>query len=394
MAGQITHMEVAYRLIDRLGIDEGKEEFILGSVAPDSVHFDEDYLSKKIHSHLFENCGPWGDTQNYNNWIINIRTFWNKYVINEKDSIQRTFYTGIVVHCLTDYWNDLMIWRALQKKMIPPMTYDGFKEAYYPESNRIDRWLFQNTQNAGQIMDFLENSRVSDFDDYLKATCINKMKRHLIDVQYNLPDPIDVSGHIYYKADMIRQFVNEVPDRICEQIKEFRESPAVWMQLINDDYSGHVEKLRHACRGIMVRDGKVLLCLEPESGKYIIPGGGVEGHEDYAECCEREMLEETGYRTKAITGFLEVEELFDVWRHINHFFICELVEDTGVQHLTEAESLAGYTNVWMPFEEALEVFGKYEDYHTSDIAIYGLYKREYVALKEYEKFNMVRAKKQ
>ena len=28
-------------------------------------------------------------------------------------------------------------------------------------------------------------------------------------------------------------------------------------------------------------DGKVLLCHEPESGLYIIPGGGVEGHEDY-----------------------------------------------------------------------------------------------------------------
>lgn len=67
MAGQITHMEIAYKLIDRLGIDEGKEEFILGSVAPDSVHFDDDYLSKKVHSHLFENCGPWGDTQNYDN---------------------------------------------------------------------------------------------------------------------------------------------------------------------------------------------------------------------------------------------------------------------------------------------------------------------------------------
>ena len=148
MAGQITHMEVAYRLIDRLGIAQGKEEFILGSVAPDSVHFDEDYLPKKIHSHLFENCGPWGDTQNYDNWIINIKAFWNKYVVKENDNIQKAFYIGIVVHCLTDYWNDLLIWRALQKEMIPPMTYDGFKEEYYPESNRIDRWLYQNIDNA------------------------------------------------------------------------------------------------------------------------------------------------------------------------------------------------------------------------------------------------------
>ena len=384
MAGQITHMAVAYRLIDKLGIDEGKEEFILGSVAPDSVHFDEDYLSKKIHSHLFENCGPWGDTQNYDNWIANIRAFWTRYVVNEKNSIQRSLYVGIVVHCLTDYWNDLLIWRALQKEMIPPMTYDGFKEAYYPESQRIDRWLYQNIENADLIMQLLENSRETDFEDYLKATCIAKMKRHLIDVQYNLPDPIDVSGHKFYKADMMRLFVSEVPDRICEQIKEFDNASVAQMQIINEDFLGHVEINRHACRGIMVRDGKILLCHEPKSGLYIIPGGGVEGHEDYSKCCEREMLEETGYRTKAKTEYLDIEELFDVWRHINHYFICELIEDTGVQHLTEAEKLAGYTNVWMPFQDAMDIFGKYEDYHETDIAVYGLYKRELAALKEYE----------
>lgn len=386
MAGQITHMEVAYRLIGRLGIDEGKAEYILGSVAPDSVHFDEDYLSKKIHSHLFENCGPWGDTQNYDNWIINIKAFWNKYVVKENDDIRKAFYIGIVVHCLTDYWNDLLIWRALQKEMIPPMTYDGFKEEYYPESNRIDRWLYQNIKNGDDILRLLEDSKEADFEDYVKASCMTKMKRHLIDVQYNLPDPIDVSGHKYYQSDMILKFVSEVPDRICEQIKEFEDSFPVQMQLINDDYLGRIEKIRHACRGILVRDERVLLCHEPKSGLYIIPGGGVEGHENYADCCEREMLEETGYRTKTAAGYLDIEELFDVWRHINHYYICELIEDTGVQHLTEAERLAGYTNAWVPLEEALEIFGKYEDYHSSDIAIYGLYRREHTALKEYEKF--------
>ena len=53
MAAQMIHMAVAYKLMEPLGVDACKEEFILGSVAPDSVHFDEDYLPKKIHSHLF-----------------------------------------------------------------------------------------------------------------------------------------------------------------------------------------------------------------------------------------------------------------------------------------------------------------------------------------------------
>ena len=183
---------------------------------------------------------------------------------------------------------------------------------------------------------------------------------------------------------ILLKFVSEVPDRIYEQIKEFEDGFSVQMQLINDDYLGRIEKIRHACRGILVQDGKILLCHEPGSGLYIIPGGGVEGHENYADCCGREMLEETGCKTRAVKEYLDIEELFDVWRHINHYYICELVEDTKVQHLTEAEKLAGYTNAWVPIGEALDIFGKYEDYHYKDIAVYGLYKREYAALKEYK----------
>ena len=41
--------------------------------------------------------------------------------------------------------------------------------------------------------------------------------------------------------------------------------------------------------------------------------------------------------------------------------------------------------MWIPLKQAIEIFGKYEDYHDKDIAVYGLYKREYTALKEYEK---------
>ncbi len=224
MSGQITHMVIAHRLAGALGIDEGKEEFILGSVAPDSVHFSDDYLPKKIHSHLFENCGPWGDTQDYDNWIKNIKAFHNKYVVNETAPIKRCFLLGIVVHCLTDYWNDLLIWRALQKKMIPPMSFDEFKEAYYPESFRIDRWLYQNHQNAGEIMKLLGDSKEFDFEDYLRKSEICKMKDHLINEQYNLPDPIDVSGHKYYSAAMILHFIEEVPDRVCLQLEEFQQN--------------------------------------------------------------------------------------------------------------------------------------------------------------------------
>lgn len=158
------------------------------------------------------------------------------------------------------------------------------------------------------------------------------------------------------------------------------------IQLINDDYWGQFERLRHACRGIVVSDGKVLLSYETKNNKYMIPGGGVEDGESYAECCERELLEETGMKVKAIEEYLEIEELFENWKHVNHYFICELIEDTGIQHLTDGEKEAGYVSRWIDLDEAIKDFGGYERFHNVDIADYGLYRREFMSLKEYKEF--------
>jgi 8-oxo-dGTP pyrophosphatase MutT (NUDIX family) len=156
------------------------------------------------------------------------------------------------------------------------------------------------------------------------------------------------------------------------------------LKLINEDYQGHVDIVRHAGRGIVIKDGKILLSYVEKCDNYMLPGGGVEGDESLEECCARELLEETGIVVKPKDYYLEIEELFDVWQHFNHYFICEFVEDTGVLNLTEAEKNANYKHVWLPVEEAKEIFGEYEKYHHTDIALYGLYRREYEALKTLE----------
>ena len=34
---------------------------------------------------------------------------------------------GLCVHCLTDYWNDIKIWKRLQSEHIPPMKFEEFE---------------------------------------------------------------------------------------------------------------------------------------------------------------------------------------------------------------------------------------------------------------------------
>ena len=166
------------------------------------------------------------------------------------------------------------------------------------------------------------------------------------------------------------------------------------IQLVNEDYEGHVDVCRHACRGIVIKDGKILLSYESNEDKYIIPGGGVEEGETFAECCAREIKEETGMIVKPIEEYLEIEEFFLNWQHIQHYFLCEFVEDTGTQALTDAEIKNGDVPRWIRFEDAVGTFGRYEEFHDINIADYGLYRREFLALKALRKSNIFVSRKE
>ena len=221
MALQMTHMVVAYKLAEHLKIKENTPEFILGSIAPDSVWFSDSYMEKKIHSHCFECCGPWGETQDYVRWIENIKEFWNKYVTQEKDSRTKAFLIGLCVHNLTDYCFDIMIWSVLKKKLIPPMTFDEFKEVYYPEARRFDEWLYQNCECTKEIFDLLDASKELDFEDYVFAENQVTMKKHFAKTQYNIQEKVDASVNKYFTFDMHQYFIEEAPNKICELIKGF-----------------------------------------------------------------------------------------------------------------------------------------------------------------------------
>ena len=46
------------------------------------------------------------------------------------------------------------------------------------------------------------------------------------------------------------------------------------IELVGESYSGKWTRSRTACRGIVLREGKLLLSHEAGSGLWMIPGGG------------------------------------------------------------------------------------------------------------------------
>ena len=88
--------------------------------------------------------------------------------------------------------------------------------------------------------------------------------------------------------------------------------------------------LREAVRGIIFREGKLLMIYSPVNGDYKFPGGGVDADESYHEALHREINEEAGATVIAITGefgkMLEysnaIEEDYETFKMYSYYYFC------------------------------------------------------------------------
>ncbi len=147
-------------------------------------------------------------------------------------------------------------------------------------------------------------------------------------------------------------------------------------------YSDPPERERIAGRGIVVRDGRILLSHELNTGVYMTPGGGIEEGETLAECCRRELMEETGYEVKPLFQFLKINEYSFETKYISNYFICQVTGE-GRQTLTDIEVEHGIVPEWIKIEDALAIFGTYDE-KTPDVR--SLYIRELTTINKYLEF--------
>ncbi|MDO5773947.1 MAG: NUDIX hydrolase [Spirochaetales bacterium] len=153
------------------------------------------------------------------------------------------------------------------------------------------------------------------------------------------------------------------------------------IDIVGDNYLGKWDKTRTACRGIVIENSKILLSYENITGQWMIPGGGLEENESEADCCIREIAEETGILVNASECLLEIDEYYENWKLINKYFICK-AKGTTETKLTEREQKVGMEARWLSVDEAKNIFSKHASYAAMDEIRRGLYLREHTALCE------------
>lgn len=156
------------------------------------------------------------------------------------------------------------------------------------------------------------------------------------------------------------------------------------IEILGDNRFETFSKTRVGCRGIVIQDGKMLVSREEVTDYWLIPGGGLEKGETFAQCCIREVLEETGYLVEPLEEFLVMNEYYEEYKYISHYFVCR-VAGTGQQHLTEFEKARGLVPKWVDVPFFLEIVSKHQEYAASNEEKRGAYLREYTAITEYLK---------
>lgn len=141
-------------------------------------------------------------------------------------------------------------------------------------------------------------------------------------------------------------------------------------------------KYREACRGIVIKEDKILLTYEVNTDQWFIPGGGLESGETIKECCAREFAEETGYVVDVKERFLTINEYYEEWHFVSHYFICDSIGKT-TRRLTERELKVGLEPRWISLDEGIGIFSKHQAYADEDEMKRGAYLREYQALLSY-----------
>ena len=167
---------------------------------------------------------------------------------------------------------------------------------------------------------------------------------------------------------------------VVERMTALRNEYGRIVRIIGDNYSGKWNKTRTACRGIIIRDNRLLLSYETATGQWMLPGGGLEADEDEQECCIREVAEETGFRIRPTDCVLEIDEYYEDYKWVNRYFFGEVTGETAV-HMTEREKEAGMEPRWLPPDEIIQIFSEHASYADTDEMRRGIYFREYTVLK-------------
>ena len=120
-------------------------------------------------------------------------------------------------------------------------------------------------------------------------------------------------------------------------------------------------KFRPSVRGLVIRDGKILMIHSKKYDYYKFPGGGMEPGEAQKQALCREVAEESGFRVipDSIRAYGLVRKISkggetEIFDQENFYYLCDVSDAVG-QTLDDYEAEEGFTPEFITPQWAIEV---------------------------------------
>ncbi|MCL2287129.1 MAG: hypothetical protein FWC32_12305 [Firmicutes bacterium] len=234
MAFPLTHLCVAYKVLETLP-SPAPELFMLGSIAPDAVHFRAEFLNatqsnigpaKKITHLCPVSEERWGRVTDVDGWKNCVRSFLRTNPGNP-------LAAGYAVHVLTDIYNHISIWENFVTNH-PEEAAKGYASEYYKDLRTIDLRIYNEFYKGSEIERLLRNSAPQDMPGLVTAEELLAGRDSLLSAFYaNADGTVDTSSCFFVTYQQTLEFIND--------------AAAFCIKIIGDVYEQAIDDVRSGC---------------------------------------------------------------------------------------------------------------------------------------------------
>ena len=213
MAFPLTHLLVAEELLSRRPrSDSDAALFLLGSIAPDGVHYRKDFVGAEQH-----NIGPskkithlcpvsderWGAVTDNEGWVRCVQDFAKAHT--------GPLAEGYAVHALTDIYNNMTLWKRFSTQH-PDEAAKGYKSAYYSDLRDIDLRLYRTHAKVARIEALLAQAQASDMPGLVSAAEISAIRDNILYEYFEGHWPVDGYEYRFVSYDETLEFIQGTAD--------------------------------------------------------------------------------------------------------------------------------------------------------------------------------------
>ena len=191
-------------------------QFYLGNIAPDAVHYRENYTYEyKRDSHLYAGDEPWDLITNMDGWINDIINFLNSH----KNFENCDFILGYCCHLLTDIYQRIALWLPFRQKYADEIE-KGLGEIMRQETSMIDIELALTHERKDIFWSNIKQSAGVDLPGIVYTTEIEKQKDNILNLWYADKERQDLTSNKIVTVEKIMSFISDVVDFIVPALQE------------------------------------------------------------------------------------------------------------------------------------------------------------------------------